>query len=75
MFGKSVLDFWIEKLDQPISSGKHSTFVYYIQNAEAAKLRAGETGTDSDDGSSEAPGQTQSHIGGSMADTAIDYFA
>ena len=32
------MDFWVEKLDQPISSGQLSTFVYYIQNAEAEKL-------------------------------------
>ena len=32
------VDFWMEKLDQPISSGQLSTFVYYIQNAEADKL-------------------------------------
>ena len=32
------VDFWVEKLDQPISSGQLSTFVYYIQNAEADKL-------------------------------------
>ena len=32
------VDFWMEKLDQPISSGQLSTFVYYIQNAEAEKL-------------------------------------
>jgi general secretion pathway protein D len=32
------VDFWIEKLDQPIYSGKLSTFVYYIQNAEAEKM-------------------------------------
>ena len=34
------VDFWMEKLDQPISSGQLSTFVYYIQNAEAEKLSA-----------------------------------
>jgi general secretion pathway protein D len=32
------VDFWVEKLDQPISSGQLSTFVYYIQNAEAEKM-------------------------------------
>jgi general secretion pathway protein D len=32
------VDFWVEKLDQPIYSGQLSTFVYYIQNAEAEKL-------------------------------------
>ena len=32
------VDFWIEKLDQPVSGGQLSTFVYYIQNADAEKL-------------------------------------
>jgi len=32
------VDFWMGKLDQPISSGHLSTFVYYVQNAEAEKL-------------------------------------
>ena len=32
------VDFWIDKLDQPISGGQLSTFVYYIQNVEAEKL-------------------------------------
>jgi general secretion pathway protein D len=32
------VDFWVEKLDRPISSGQLSTFVYYIQNVEAEKL-------------------------------------
>ena len=32
------VDFWVEKLDQPISAGKISTFVYYVQNADAEKL-------------------------------------
>ena len=32
------VDLWIEKLDQPIYGGKLSTFVYYIQNADAEKL-------------------------------------
>jgi len=34
------VDFWMEKLDQPISEGKLSTFVYYIQNTEAGNLAA-----------------------------------
>jgi hypothetical protein len=45
------------------------------QNAEAAKLRAVKNGTDSDDGSSGKPGQTQSREGGLITETAIDYFA
>jgi len=32
------VDFWIEKLDQPIAGGKLSTFVYYVQNADAGEL-------------------------------------
>lgn len=32
------IEFWINKLDQPISEGEVSTFVYYVQNSDAAKL-------------------------------------
>lgn len=32
------IEFWVEKLDQPIAEGKLSTYVYYIQNAEAENL-------------------------------------
>ncbi len=32
------IEFWIKKLDQPISEGSSSTFVYYIQNGDAATL-------------------------------------
>ena len=45
------------------------------QNAEAAKRQAGKTGTDSDNGSSEEPGQNQSRDGDPMAETVINYFA
>jgi general secretion pathway protein D len=33
-----TIEFWIKKLDQPISEGNSSTFVYYIQNGNAATL-------------------------------------
>jgi flagellar hook-length control protein FliK len=45
------------------------------QNAEAAKRQSLKNGTDSDDGSSEEPGQTQSRDGGPVTETTIDYFA
>jgi len=32
------IEFWIKKLDHPISEGNLSTFVYYIQNGDAATL-------------------------------------
>jgi general secretion pathway protein D len=32
------VDFWVEKLDQPISAGHTSTFVYYVQNGDAENL-------------------------------------
>jgi len=32
------IQFWIKKLDQPISEGSTSTFVYYIQNGDATTL-------------------------------------
>jgi general secretion pathway protein D len=34
------IEFWIKKLDQPISEGKSSTFVYYVQNGDAVPLSA-----------------------------------
>ncbi|GJL77955.1 MAG: hypothetical protein NPINA01_09440 [Nitrospinaceae bacterium] len=34
------IEFWINKLDQPISEGKSSTFVYYVQNGDALPLSA-----------------------------------
>jgi len=34
------IEFWINKLDQPISEGKSSTFVYYVQNGDAVPLSA-----------------------------------
>jgi len=32
------IEFWIKKLDQPISEGDSSTFVYYIQNGDATTM-------------------------------------
>jgi len=32
------IEFWIKKLDQPVSEGDSSTFVYYIQNGDATSL-------------------------------------
>ncbi len=33
-----TIEFWVNKLDQPISEGDVSTFVYYVQNGEAGKM-------------------------------------
>jgi len=33
-----TVEFWVNKLDQPISEGDVSTFVYYVQNGEAGKM-------------------------------------
>ncbi|QPJ66245.1 MAG: type II secretion system secretin GspD [Candidatus Nitrohelix vancouverensis] len=33
-----TIDFWMQKLDQPIAEGNVSTFVYYVQNGEAAAI-------------------------------------
>jgi len=45
------------------------------KNTEAARLEAVKNGSDSDDGSSGAPGQTPSRDGDPMTQTAVDYFA
>lgn len=64
----------IDELEVSIAHDGHAEGDLH-QNAEAAKLRAAKNGADSDDESSEAPGQMQSQDVGSMAETAIDYFA
>ncbi|MFQ5481784.1 MAG: type II secretion system secretin GspD [Nitrospinaceae bacterium] len=33
-----TVEFWVSKLDQPMTGGNLSTFVYYVQNAEAESL-------------------------------------
>ena len=33
-----TIEFWINRLDQPISEGDVSTFVYYVQNGDAIAL-------------------------------------
>ena len=33
-----TIEFWINRLDQPVSEGEVSTFVYYVQNGDAAAL-------------------------------------
>ena len=33
-----TIEFWVNKLDQPVSEGDVSTFVYYVQNGEAGKM-------------------------------------
>ena len=33
-----TIEFWVNRLDQPISEGDVSTFVYYVQNGDAAAL-------------------------------------
>ncbi len=35
-----TINFWVDKLDQPVSEGDVSTFVYYVQNGEAGKMSA-----------------------------------
>jgi general secretion pathway protein D len=33
-----TIEFWINRLDQPVSEGEVSTFVYYVQNGDASAL-------------------------------------
>ena len=33
-----TIEFWVNKLDQPVSEGDVSTFVYYVQNGDAGKM-------------------------------------
>jgi flagellar hook-length control protein FliK len=64
----------IDELEVSVAHDSHAERDVH-QNAEATKLQAGKTGANSDDSSSEEPGETQSRDDGLMAETAIDYFA
>ena len=33
-----TIEFWVNRLDQPVSEGEVSTFVYYVQNGDATVL-------------------------------------
>jgi len=33
-----TIEFWVNRLDQPVSEGEVSTFVYYVQNGDAPTL-------------------------------------
>ncbi len=64
----------IDELEVSVAHDSHAERDVH-QNTEAAKLGTGKTGADSDDGSSEVSGQTQSLDSGPVAEKAIDYFA
>jgi general secretion pathway protein D len=45
-----TIEFWVNRLDQPISEGDVSTFVYYVQNGDASALSGLLTGIFQDSG-------------------------
>ena len=47
-----TIEFWVNRLDQPISEGDVSTFVYYVQNGDASALSSLLNGIFQDQGSS-----------------------
>jgi len=63
----------IDELEVSVAHDSHKEGDAH-QTDKTAKVQAAGNGTDIDDGSSEEPGQSQS-IGGTMTETAIDYFA
>ncbi|MBW2442723.1 MAG: flagellar hook-length control protein FliK [Deltaproteobacteria bacterium] len=64
----------IDELEVSVAHDSHAERDVH-QNARAAGSQSVKNSTDSDDGSSEEPGQTQTGDSGLMAQTAIDYFA
>ena len=65
----------IDELEVSVAHDSHTERDLH-QTEAAAKLKVVKNGSDSDDGSSEGSGETQSPDGGGpMAETAIDYFA
>jgi flagellar hook-length control protein FliK len=64
----------IDELEVSVAHDSHAERDVH-QDARAAGSQTVKNGTDSDDGSAEGPGQTQTRDSGPMAETAIDYFA
>ncbi len=64
-----TIEFWINRLDQPISEGDVSTFVYYVQNGNAIALAGLLNGIFQDHG--ESANTTSNTSAGSTATTKI----
>jgi len=48
-----TIEFWVNRLDQPVSEGEVSTFVYYVQNSDASALSGLLNGIFSGEGTSD----------------------
>ena len=64
-----TIEFWINRLDQPVSEGDVSTFVYYVQNGDAIALAGLLNGIFQDQG--ESANTTSNTSAGSTATTKI----
>jgi general secretion pathway protein D len=72
-----TIEFWINRLDQPVSEGEVSTFVYYVQNGDASALSGllngiftGEGASDTENSSSTAETNTEeANISGATTPT------
>lgn len=60
-----TIEFWVNRLDQPVSEGEVSTFVYYVQNSDATALSSLLNGIYSGDG-----GATESNSSTTETSTA-----
>lgn len=73
-----TIEFWVNRLDQPVSEGEVSTFVYYVQNGDAPALSSllngiysGERGSDTGDNSSTNETNETANISGATTSTSI----
>jgi general secretion pathway protein D len=63
-----TIEFWINRLDQPVSEGEVSTFVYYVQNGDASALSGLLNGIFTGEGATDA--QNSSSTGGTNTSEA-----
>lgn len=70
-----TIEFWVNRLDQPVSEGEVSTFVYYVQNGDAETLSGllngiftGETSAKESEGGSSGKKPTE-NISGEKTET------
>lgn len=63
-----TIEFWVNRLDQPVSEGDVSTFVYYVQNGDSAALAGLLNGIFASSGSEET--KTNASAGNASTATA-----
>ena len=67
-----TIEFWVNRLDQPVSEGEVSTFVYYVQNGDAPTLSGLLNGIFNGDNNSEINTNNNKNINNQTSDNTAE---